>query len=157
MPVIITTIHIAAPIELCFDLARDMNAHAQSTAHTRERIAECPPGGMLSLGDEVEFEAIHFGIKQRLRSRIIEFDRPHRFVDQMQKGAFKRLTRVHEFRVVDGGTEMIDTLDFASRLGPIGTVVDKLLLVHYMRGFLTQRNAILKKLAEQQASKTSTT
>ena len=31
---------IRAPIELCFDLARDVNAHAESAAFTSERVVE---------------------------------------------------------------------------------------------------------------------
>jgi ligand-binding SRPBCC domain-containing protein len=150
--IITTEIEIAAPPEVCFDLARDMNAHAASTASTKERIVECPEGGMLELGDEVEFEANHFGVRQRLRSKIVEYDRPRRFVDQMQKGAFARLKHVHEFRPTATGTTMVDTLDFASPLGPLGAIADSLFLKAYMRKFLVARNMELKAMAEKQAS-----
>jgi ligand-binding SRPBCC domain-containing protein len=147
-----TEIEIAAPPEVCFDLARDMNAHAASTASTKERIVECPPGGLLELGDEVEFEAVHFGIKQRLRSKIVEYDRPHRFIDEMQRGAFKRLRHTHEFQPKTGGTLMVDVLDFASPLGPFGVIVDRLFIGRYMRTFLIARNEELKKMAETRSA-----
>jgi ligand-binding SRPBCC domain-containing protein len=143
-----TEIDIAAPPEVCFDLARDMNAHAASTAGTKERIIECPESGMLELGDEVEFEATHFGIRQRLRSKIVEFDRPRRFADQMQKGAFARMKHTHEFEETTSGTRMIDTLDFASPLGTLGAIADLLFIKGYMRKFLISRNEELKAMAE---------
>ena len=104
---------------------------------------------MLEMGDEVEFEAKHFGIRQRLRSKIVEYDRPHRFVDQMQKGAFARMKHIHGFERTASGTKMIDTLDFASPFGPLGAIVDRLVLKKYMEKFLRMRNDELKQMAER--------
>jgi len=148
MPIIRVETHIAAAPERCFDLARDVHAHATSTKSSRERVVYAPESGMLELGDEVEFEAVHFGIKQRLRSKIIEYDRPHRFVDEMQRGAFKRLRHTHEFVQNAEGTTMLDTMDFASPLGILGAIADTLFLTAYLRRFLVARNSELKKLAE---------
>ncbi len=61
---------IAAPPEVCFDLARDVDFHAQSLAHTGERVTDRPEHSLLCLGDEVEFEGRHLGVRQRLRARI---------------------------------------------------------------------------------------
>src|SRR5689334_8091018 len=97
MPVLTIETKIGAPVELCFDLARDVEIHCATTAGTRERIVAGKSAGLLELGDQVTFEAVHFGIRQRLSSRIIEYDRPHRFTDQMVSGAFKSLRHVHEF------------------------------------------------------------
>jgi ligand-binding SRPBCC domain-containing protein len=142
---------IDAPIEYVFDLARNIQAHAASAAHTGERIVECPPSGLVELGDEVEFEARHFGIRQRLRSKIVEYDRPRRFVDQMQRGAFKTLRHVHEFRSAADGTLMIDELEFTSPLGVLGKLADVLVLRSYMTNFLRRRNTQLKRMAEANA------
>src|SRR4030095_5638893 len=111
MSTIIIETRIRAPIELCFDLARDVNAHAESAAFSAERVVE--PGrtrGLLELGDLVAFEGRHFGIRQRFVARITVLDRPRRFVDEMVEGAFKRLRHIHEFESNDGMTLMADTL-----------------------------------------------
>jgi hypothetical protein len=82
-----TRIH--APIELCFDLARDVTAHAESAAFSSERIVA--PGrtqDLLELGDLVAFEARHFGMTQSFIAKITALDRPNRFVDEMVDGAF---------------------------------------------------------------------
>ena len=104
---------------------------------------------MMELGDEVEFEAVHFGIRQRLRSKIVAYDRPHMFLDEMQKGAFARMSHKHEFQKTSKGTVMVDTLDFASPLGPLGAIADRLFLANYMRKFLISRNEALKAMAER--------
>lgn len=148
MAIIRTETFIAATPEVCFDLARDVNAHASSTAQSKERIIDAPASGLLELGDEVEFEAVHFGIKQRLRSKIVEFKRPLRFVDEMQRGAFKRLRHTHEFEAIESGTKMVDIMDFASPFGFLGAMADRLFVASYLRGFLVRRNEELKAMAE---------
>ncbi len=150
MPIVRVETAIAASPEECFDRARDVNLHAASTAGSKERIVDAPASGMLELGDEVEFEAVHFGIRQRLRSKIVEFDRPRIFVDEMQRGAFKRLRHTHEFARTERGTLMIDELDFASPFGLLGAIADKLFLAGYMRRFMLAKNAELKRLIESE-------
>jgi ligand-binding SRPBCC domain-containing protein len=43
------------------------------------------------LNDEITWEAVHFGIKQRLSVRIVEMNRPYSFTDMMLKGTFKSM------------------------------------------------------------------
>src|SRR4030095_8480223 len=98
MACIVSETKIRAPIEVCFDLARDVNAHRESAAFSAERVV--PPGrieGLLELGDLVAFEGRHFGIRQRFVARITKLDRPHRFHDEMVEGSFKWLRHYHEF------------------------------------------------------------
>lgn len=129
-----------------------MRLHAESAEGTGERIVESPESGMLELGDEVEFEGRHFGIALRLRSKIIEYDRPARFVDEMQRGPFARLRHTHEFFEEPGGTLMVDTFDFASPLGPLGAIADRLFVTRHFRRFAIERNLFLKRKLESDPS-----
>jgi ligand-binding SRPBCC domain-containing protein len=104
--------------------------------------------GLLGAGDEVTWEATHFGVRQRLTSRITAFDPPNRFVDEMVRGAFARFRHEHQFHAVEGGTEMVDTFDYTSPLGPLGRLADGLFLRRYMTTLLCERNAYLKRAAE---------
>ncbi len=149
------TTEIAAPIELVFDLARDLDLHQKSTSQTKERIVAGKSTGLAELGDEITFEATHFGVRQKLTSKIIEMSRPNRFVDQMTKGAFKSLHHIHEFRSTPGGTEMKDVLTFEAPLGPLGILAEKLFLASYMKKFLAARNDFLKGEAESRATSAS--
>ena len=135
---------IDAPPELCFELALDVDAHAESAAFSGERVVE--PGrlsGVLQLGDLLTFEGRHFGFRQRFTTRIIEVDRPRRFVDAMVRGTFKRLRHVHEFHPADTGTLMRDTLELDGLLG--------FLLKRHMQWFIQTKQQHLKDIIERRA------
>ncbi len=141
-----TFIH-ASP-ERCFDLARDVDAHVASTGRTRERAVGGKTRGLLDAGDEVTWEATHFGVRQRLTARVVLCERPTRLVDVMVHGAFAGFTHTHEFEPRDGGTVMRDAFDYRAPLGVLGRIADALFLERYMTKFLTQRANALKRLAE---------
>ena len=151
MPTVIVETKIAAPIDLCFDFARDVAVHVQTSSATRERAIGGKTTGRLELGDVVTFEGVHFGIRQRLSARITEYDRPRRFVDEMVEGSFKSLRHVHEFLEQAGFTMMRDTLTWTSPLGVVGRLVDKWLLEPHMRAYLVEKQNKLKQLAERAA------
>ena len=102
----------------------------------------------MNLGDEVTWEARHLGKTRRLTSRITEYDRPHRFIDEMVAGAFKSFRHEHSFKAVQGGTQMIDVFEYQSPLGLLGRMADLLFLRRYMRSLLMMRNRHIKAAAE---------
>ncbi len=141
---------IAAPPERVFDLARSIDAHQQSAEGTHERAVAGVTSGLIGLGDEVTWEARHFGVKQRLTVRITGFERPARFQDIMVAGAFKSMKHDHEFIAQPPGTLMVDRFEFESPFGLLGRMADRLFLFGYMRRFLVRRNQVLKALAESE-------
>ncbi len=156
MPLIQLETFIRAPIELCFDLSRSVDVHMASTSITNERAVAGVTSGMMQLGDEVTWEATHLFMRQRLTSCITEFKRPRLFVDEMQRGAFKHLRHQHVFEPQEGGTLMIDALDFASPLGILGCFVDWIFLDNYMKRFLILHNDYIKNMAENISYQTKT-
>ena len=149
MTTIVVETRIAAPIELCFDLARDVAVHLETASSTGERAVGGKTSGLLDLGDVVTFEAVHFGIRQRLTSKIVEFDRPNRFVDEMVRGVFVSLRHVHEFVIEGESVVMRDTLDWRSPLGVLGVAADRLFVKRHMRAFLVGKQSQLKLYAER--------
>jgi ligand-binding SRPBCC domain-containing protein len=150
MPVIELATFIRAAPERVFDLSRDVDAHVASAQGTGERAVAGKTSGLLELGDEVTWEAVHFGVRQRLTSRITRFDRPRSFRDSMVRGAFARFDHDHVFEPVDGGTLARDVFDFTSPLGLLGRLADGMVLERHMRRFLGERMRILKELAERE-------
>lgn len=148
MPVIIHITYIKAPIEVCFNLARSVEAHMQTTSQTNERAVDGVITGLLEKGDCVTWEATHFGVKQRLTAKIIEMVKPNFFIDVQVKGAFQSFTHTHEFTEIHYGTMMKDTFAYHAPFGIIGRVADKLFLEKYMQGFIESRSNELKHLAE---------
>jgi ligand-binding SRPBCC domain-containing protein len=148
MPRIELTLDIQAPIDRCFDLARSVDVHVQSTASTKERAVAGVTSGLMHLGDEVTWEARHLGVRQRLTTRITAYERPYYFRDSQVRGAFARFDHDHYFEALpDGRTRMRDVFDFTSPLGLLGAIVDRLLLTSYMRRFLLRRNEAIARLA----------
>jgi len=149
MPTLTLVTEIHAPIERCFDLCRDLDVHTRTLPHTRERLVGEKTGGMAELGDVLVFEATHLGVRQRLSSRIVEFDRPVLFADEALSGAFSSLRHVHAFTSVNGKTLMRDNLAWTSPLGLLGVLADALFLKRYMLRFLVTRNRNLKAIIER--------
>src|ERR1700688_3914049 len=113
MPLILLETRIEAPIELCFDLARDIEHHMRSTKRTREVAIAGVTKGLIKFGEEVTWEATHFGIRQRLTVRITAFDRPNHFRDSQIRGAFRRFDHDHYFEATaNGATLMRDVFDY---------------------------------------------
>ena len=135
-----------APREVLFDLSRDLDFHTRSLEHTGERIVGGKRGGLIELGEEVEWEARHFGLRLRLRSRISEMDRPRTFVDEQVRGPFTWFHHRHTFiDEHEGTTRMID--DWEHR-APLGLASD-LVLRGYMERLLRTRNAAIVAEAER--------
>src|ERR1043165_3725006 len=131
MPIITLVTEINAPIEICFDLARSIDLHMISTAHTGEKAIAGRMSGLIEKNETVTWRAKHFGISQTLTSLITDCEPYHFFADEMVSGAFKRFRHEHRFVQQGAITIMTDTFDFESPLGVLGTIANKLFLTDY--------------------------
>ena len=138
----------AAP-ECCFDLARDLDLHQRSLTHTGERAIAGRTSGLIEMGEEVTWRAKHFGFSHLQTARITAFERPTHFRDSMSQGRFRLFVHDHYFEGTNSGNCMRDVLEFRSPLGPLGVLVDVLVLKHYLRRLLTTRNELIQKAAEE--------
>lgn len=148
MPIIKLDTKIIAPKEVVFDLARSIDLHQLSAAETNEEAIAGKKTGLLELGEEVTWRAKHFGIYQRLSSKMVAIDFPNYFVDEMTKGIFKSFSHRHEFKQDGEITTMTDVFDYTSPLGGLGKIADRLFLKQYMTRFLIKRNQVIKQYAE---------
>jgi ligand-binding SRPBCC domain-containing protein len=142
---------IAAPIALCFDLARSVEVHLAGNTHFGEQAValEGVSTGLLNLGDTVTWRARHFFIRQRLTSRITTFQPPAHFQDTMLRGAFRSMQHDHHFRTLPTfETEMRDVFRFAAPMPLLGRIAETLVLGRYMQTLLRERNAVIKQIAE---------
>ena len=139
---------INSPIERVFDLARSIDLHTCSTAKTGERAIAGITSGLIGLNEEVTWRAKHFGLWQSLTVKIIAYDRPFHFADEMLRGAFKRMRHDHYFESIKTGTLMRDEFSFEAPYGILGRMVEVVILKNYMRRFLVARNQVLKSKAE---------
>lgn len=149
MPRLHLNTSINAPIEIVFNLARSIDLHILSLAHTSEKAVAGRTTGLVEKGDTVTWRAKHLGVTQELTSLITDIEPHHYFADELVKGAFKHFKHEHFFeKMDDGSTLMKDIFDYASPLGFLGKLADVLFLKKYMTHLLEQRNHTLKQVAE---------
>lgn len=139
---------INAPIERCFELSTSIDLHKISANKSQEEAIDGVTEGVIHQNKTVTWRAKHFGIWYKLEVRIIEFEKPKYFIDEMVNGPFKYMKHKHMFEQKENQTIMIDYFDFASPLGIIGKIFDKLILKRYLTNFLMERNGIIKEFAE---------
>ncbi|MEA2237402.1 MAG: hypothetical protein QOC81_2126 [Thermoanaerobaculia bacterium] len=111
---------------------------------TGEKAVAGRMSGLIEMGEQVTWEGRHFGVRQRFTSKITAFDRPRYFQDSMLRGAFHSFVHDHYFEAVAAGTKMTDVLTFASPLGFLGAIVDRLILAAYLRRMLMARNDVIR-------------
>jgi ligand-binding SRPBCC domain-containing protein len=141
--------YIHAPMQVCFDLSRSIDLHKQSAAHTSEKAIAGRTSGLIENGEFVTWEAIHFGVKQKLTVKIIAMESPTYFCDEMLKGAFKSMKHEHLFSWENEQTVLIDKFFYETPFGIFGKIFDKLILKNYMTRFLIKRNLLIKEVAER--------
>lgn len=151
MPVIELHTSIIAPVEVCFDLSLNIDIHMLSTAHTHERAVAGRTSGIIAEGEYVTWEAVHFGIRQRLTTHIEKVERPYFFADRMVKGAFKSFYHKHIYTETATGTLVTDRFHYEVPYGLAGMLFDKLVLNNYMARLLRDRNDVIRHVAEGDA------
>ena len=150
MPIIKLETVISAPIERVFDLARCIDLHQATMLEHREKAVAGVTEGLISQGETVTWEATHFGIRQKLTSKITAFDRPRHFRDSLVSGAFARFDHDHFFEAVERKILMRDVFDYDAPLWIFGKVADALFLEKYMTKILAERNRLIKQTAESE-------
>ena len=150
MPKIEIVTSIRSTPEICFDLSRSIDLHKISTAKTNEKAIAGTITGLINLGETVTWEATHFGITQKLTSKITAFKRPFHFRDEQVKGAFRSFTHDHFFEQKNDIVIMKDIFNFISPFGIAGNIFNKLILTKYLTKFLNDRNNVIKAYAESE-------
>lgn len=117
---------IARPIDEVFMFFSD--------AHNLERIT--PPWlgfKILSMstssireGTEIQYRLRLDGIPVRWRTKILEWNPPHRFVDIQKSGPYRLWHHTHIFEAEGDRTRMIDEVRYALPLGILGRIVHAL-------------------------------
>jgi ligand-binding SRPBCC domain-containing protein len=148
MTVIQLITKINAPLERCFLLSLSVDLHTASAKGTNEKAVGGTTSGVMKLNDTVTWQARHFGITQRMTTRISAYSFPNYFVSTMLKGPFKTIHHQHIFHETPAGTTMTDLFTYEAPFGVLGALAERLFLTRHMKKFLLQRNETIKRAAE---------
>ncbi len=129
---------VPVPAEELFDLSLSIDAHQDSMAASREQAIGGVTSGTIGLGESVTWRARHFGIWFTMTSQITALDRPHRFVDEQVRGPFRSFRHEHVFVSEGSAVVMTDTIAVASPI--LGRLVERTILVPYLRRLIRKRN-----------------
>ena len=148
MTTIKLTTEINAPIQIVFDLNRNIDIHKQSTSKSNETAIAGVTSGLINKNETVTWRGKHFGFYLTHKSIISEMKIPHYFVDEMIEGRFKKFKHQHFFKQENEKTIMFDVIEYETPFGIAGRFFDYILLKKHLTNFIQQRNKFIKILAE---------
>ena len=131
------------PREQLFDRARSIDVHVETMASSDERAVAGVTGGLIGAGEEVTWRGWHFGVPLTMTSRVTRLDFPASFVDEQVRGPFKAFRHVHEFEEHGAGSVMTDRIEFTAPFGPLGRLVERVILRRYLERLIVSRGALL--------------
>ncbi|MBC5864130.1 SRPBCC family protein [Flavobacterium turcicum] len=148
MTTIQLTTKINAPIEITFDLSRNIDVHQQSTSKSNETAIDGVISGLINLNETVTWRGKHFGVYLKHKSLISAMEIPTYFVDEMLEGKFKSFKHQHTFIQKKGFVIMEDKIQYETPYGIFGKIFDHFLLKKHLTKFISERNSFIKSLAE---------
>jgi ligand-binding SRPBCC domain-containing protein len=107
----------------------------------RFRIVTPQPIAM-GVGARIDYRLSLRGIPLRWTSEITAWEPPLRFVDTQIRGPYRKWVHEHLFEEVDGGTRIIDRVDYAV---PGGAVVRRLFVLPQLTGIFDYRRHVMQQ------------
>lgn len=131
---------VPVPIEEAFAFFSDARNLEQITPPwLRFRIVEAPDA--LGRGARLRYRLSLFGLPIRWRTEIVEWSPPRGFTDVQRRGPFRLWEHTHRLAPAAGGTEIYDHVRYGLFLGPLGTLVQRLLVRRWVEGIFDYRAA----------------
>ncbi|MEE2830276.1 MAG: SRPBCC family protein [Myxococcota bacterium] len=103
-----------------------------------EILTPCPID--MARGTLIDYRLALFGLPMKWRTEIIVFDPPVQFVDVQLEGPYALWHHSHRFEEAEGGTRMIDQVDYRPPLGVLGGLANKLFVQRTLRRIFRYRN-----------------
>jgi ligand-binding SRPBCC domain-containing protein len=139
---------LAAPPEDVFPFFEDAYNLEAITPRFLGFAVTTPRPIEMRAGALIEYRLRLHGFPIRWRTRIEEFDPPHRFVDAQISGPYALWHHTHTFEPDgDGGTVMRDHVRYSLPFGPLGELARVLFVRRDLDRIFDFRAAAVRKLA----------
>ncbi|HYC93458.1 MAG TPA: SRPBCC family protein [Thermoanaerobaculia bacterium] len=73
---------------------------------------------------------------------------PHRFVDEQRRGPFRSWRHEHRMTSVEGGTKLVDVIDFESPFGFIGRALAPMVILPRLKRLFSSRHEVTRAWCE---------
>ncbi len=146
---------VNAPIDAVWAFHEDVGRALPQLSPPADEVKLVSLDGVPRVGFVVTIEAKGPLGRVKWVARYVEYQPPHnvvfgreaRFVDEQDKGPFKRFRHNHEFEAVDDKTtRVIDHVDYNVGMGPLGWLGDLLVVRGKLDKMFAYRHAQLKKI-----------
>jgi ligand-binding SRPBCC domain-containing protein len=105
------------------------------------------PGPLtMRAGLVIDYHVRVLGVTTRWRSLIADYDPPHAFCDVQVVGPYRRWSHRHRFHHEDGGTAIEDLIVYEPPLGPLGDVLDALVIRRQLAAIFEYRRVRIAAL-----------
>ena len=129
---------VPVPIGEAFAFFADAGNLEQITPRwLRFRIVEAPEE--IAAGARFRYRLSLAGIPIRWRTEIVSWTPPRAFVDVQRRGPFLLWEHTHRLTPVAGGTELYDHVRYRLFLGPLGALVQRLLVRGWVEAIFDYR------------------
>ena len=111
------------------------------------KILQPPEGKKMYPGMEITYRIRPlFGIPVTWVTKITAVNAPYYFADDQKSGPYKHWHHEHFFREMEGGTEMIDIVNYELPFGIVGNLAAKLFVNRRLESIFNYREKILEEL-----------
>ena len=149
MPLVRCELAVRAPPERCFDLARSVDLHVDSSLDIAARAVGGRRTGLSERGDATVWSARFLGVRFRMETRIEGFARPTQFRDVLRRGLLRRFEHLYSFAPLpDGGCLVSDELLIEAPVPVLGRLAERVYLLPRMRFLVRRRLLQIKAVAE---------
>jgi ligand-binding SRPBCC domain-containing protein len=114
------------PLEEVFAFFADAQNLEQITPRLLQFSIVTPTPIPMCEGVLIDYRLKIRGFPMRWRTRLAEWDPPHRFADEQLKGPYVRWYHRHRFVERNGGTDVLDEVEILPPGGPLAPLVFRL-------------------------------
>lgn len=119
-------LRVARSRQVVFEFfSRPENLESITPPWMRFRILTPPPIPMQE-GTKIAYALRVRGIPLRWLTVIERWNPPYEFIDVQERGPYRLWRHTHKFVEVEGGTSIVDRVEYALPFGPLGRLVHQL-------------------------------
>jgi ligand-binding SRPBCC domain-containing protein len=134
------------PIEEVFAFFSDAGNLELLTPKMLRFVIDTPMPIQMQPGTLIDYSLRIRGVPVKWRTRIAEWEPPHRFVDEQLRGPYKLWWHEHTFESHEGGTICRDHVKYAVPGGPLAPLVNWLVVDRDVERIFAHRAKVMTEL-----------